>query len=474
MQQVPGPTFSIDRSLSVPVFEQICTALRTRIGAGEIPEASQLPATRSFAVELGVSRSTVVAAYEQLEAEGYIAGKRGSGFTVCAMGQVELQPVHPAPPEHAKETPRALLPFNSGEPDMRLFPHRQWARCVSRICRVAPETMLDGGAVRGNAALRRSIAAYVAEWRGIEAGAEQIIITAGATDALELCLRTLAPRGSAIGIEDPGYPSLNRIVQSQGLRSHYLRVDALGACVPEKDADLKAVVLTPSHQHPLGGAMAPGRRLEFLNWAKRTGAWIIEDDYDSEFRYAGRPIPAMAGFDGLNRTIYLGSFSKTFSNALRIGYVVAPETLIAPLHDSLLRFGTRASGMPQQALAEFIDSGEFYRHLRRVRRIYGERRKHLLARLQQEFSAYGSAPDHGAGMQLVFYLNDAWQDQEICKRARDAGLGLRPLSGFAAEVIGLNGLVLGCCHMEIPEIDAALTRLAQVFDGEAEPKQDQT
>lgn len=463
-QNISSLAFALDRENTLPLFEQICVALRQKIVAGALPEGLRLPATRNLAVELGVARSTVVSAYEQLVAEGYISGRRGAGYIVCAIGQVEMPQSAPKILHPIEETSHAPRPFSGGEPDMRLFPYRQWGRCVARICRVSPEALLEGGSVLGNAALRRSIAAYVADWRGLSVGPHQVIITAGAGDALELCLRTLTQAGDAVGLEDPGYRPLRRIVERQGLVRRSVPVDDLGACVPADDAGVKAVVLTPSHQFPLGGALAPGRRLEFLEWARRTGGWVVEDDYDSEFRYAGRPIPAMAGFDGLNRTLYVGSFSKTFSNRLRIGYLVAPEALLPALKDGLRRTGARASAMPQQALSEFIDSGEFYRHLRRVRRIYAERRRHLLSRLAAEFSDFGHAPDHGAGMQIVFHLRPGLRDAEICARAETAGLGLQPLSDFAVETGGLNGLVLGCCHMQEQEIDLGLAHLSRILN----------
>ncbi len=462
-QNISSLAFTLDRENALPLFEQICAALRQRIVSGTLPEGGRLPATRNLAIELGVARSTVVCAYEQLVAEGYISGRQGAGYSVCAIGQVEIQKAAPRVFQPVEETSHVPRPFSGGEPDMRLFPYRQWGRCVARICRVSPEKLLEAGSVLGNACLRRSIASYVADWRGLSAGPDQVIITAGAGDALELCLRALTQPGDAVALEDPGYLPLRRIVERQGLLRSSVPVDDLGACVPSDKAGAKAVVLTPSHQFPLGGAMAPGRRLEFLEWAGRSGGWVIEDDYDSEFRYAGRPIPAMAGFDGLNRTLYIGSFSKTFSNRLRVGYLVAPEALVPVLKNSLRRTGARASAMPQQALSEFIDSGEFYRHLRRMRRIYAERRKHLLARLTAEFSAFGHAPDHGAGMQIVFHLKPGIPDTQICTQAEAAGLGLQPLSGFAVEACGLNGLVLGCCHMDEPEIDRGLERLAQIL-----------
>lgn len=466
MKQSPWLAFSIDRRAKAPIFEQICSGLRSAIIAGELTEGTRLPPTRAFATELGVSRSTVVTAYEQLVAEGYLSSRQGSGYRVCAMGEVErLRPARwrkDAAREGQAGPPR---PFEPSQPDMRLFPYRQWARAVSRLCRTDPRSMLEGGSRLGNAGLRAAIADHVAQWRGIDAAPGQIIVTAGATDALEICLRTLAEAGNTIALEDPGYPPTRHFARAHGLLVDHLDIDAQGARVPPPASAARLAVLTPSHQYPLGGAMSPGRRLEFLAWAREHDGWIIEDDYDSEFRYAGRPIPAMAGFDQLDRTIYVGSFSKIFSNSLRLGYIVAPEALMDRLAATLGRFGPKASYMPQPALAAFMQSGEFYRHLRRVRRIYGERRKFLIERLRHEFSDHGHVVDHQAGMQLVFHLADGLDDADIARRAAARGVCARPLSAFSIRDTGHNGLILGFCGFSEDEMAPALDVLKACIAG---------
>ena len=468
MKQTAWLAFSINRASPTPVFEQVCEVIRAKAISGDLPEGTKLPPTRVFATELGVSRSTIVTAYEQLVAEGYLYAVQGSAYSICAMGEVELATDNtPAQPNEAEEVTPNPRPFQAGQPDMRLFPHQQWARAVSRVCRSNPQAMLVGGSSFGNFQLRLAIARHVSEWRGIEASAHQIIITAGSTDALEICIRTLAGNDDRIGVEDPGYLPLRRIAGAQGLNPVFMRIDKDGATSPRGVCDLNLVVLTPSHQYPLGGAMSPNRRLEFIRWAERTNGWVIEDDYDSEFRYAGRPIPAMAGFDQLRRTIYIGSFSKIFSNALRLGYVIVPKPLIGDFRTTMGTFGLRASYMPQQALAEFIHSGEFYRHLRRVRRIYAERRKHLLDRISMDFLQYGSVTDHQAGMQIVLHLHPGLNDQQICAQAGKDGLAVQPLSAFCAEKSRYNGLLLGYCGFTWDESSAALDQL-KVILGEFE------
>ncbi len=464
MKQAPWMGFSIERGSDTPIFEQICRAIRAQVAAGELSEGMRLPPTRVFATELGVSRSTLVTAYEQLVAEGYLTSLRGSGYRVSPVGDIELAAAAPpAAPEVAEPAEAGPRPFRAGLPDMRLFPYQQWAKTLARVCRTNPQSMLVGAGVKGNLALRRAVAGHVAEWRGIAASPQQIVITAGSGDALELCIRTLTAPGESIGLEDPGYPPLVSYVTTLGLRTSYLAIDASGARLPQEGEAPSLVVLTPSHQYPLGGAMSPSRRLAFARWAAETNGWIVEDDYDSEFRYAGRPIPAMAGFDRLSRTIYVGSFSKIFSNQLRLGYVIVPEALLARFTRTLERQGVKASLLPQQALAEFIDQGEFYRHLRRMRRIYGERRRYLLTRLAADFGCYGSFDDHQAGMQVAFRFEAPLDDARVAAEAERRGLFVRPLSRYCALPRDLNGLLLGFCAYSEAEMGEALDRLGALL-----------
>lgn len=464
MKQMTWLAFSIDRTSKTPVFEQICAAIRERAISSDLTEGQKMPPTRGFATELGVSRSTIVTAYDQLVAEGYLKGVPGSGYTVCAIGEVELTgQIDRARPALVDDQARAPLPFEASQPDMRLFPHRQWAKAVARVCRTDPQAMLVGGTRFGNLDLRQAIAEHIAEWRGIDASPHQIIVTAGSTDALEICLRTLQKMGGTIDLENPGYQPMRHFADAHGLNINHLSVDDSGAEVPLDQSRPRFAVLTPSHQYPLGGAMSPNRRLEFLAWAKQQDAWIIEDDYDSEFRYAGRPIPAMAGFDQLDRTIYIGSFSKVFSNSLRLGYIIAPDALVSDFRETLKRYGLKASYMPQQPLAEFMKSGEFYRHLRRVRRTYGERRKYLLEELKQHFSEFGHFVDHQAGMQIVFYLKEEFRDTEISKAALLRNVTVKPLSEFSVGPSKYNGLILGFCGFSEAEMEPALVCLKDCF-----------
>ncbi|NRA53086.1 MAG: PLP-dependent aminotransferase family protein [Gammaproteobacteria bacterium] len=474
---------AIDRSRKTAIFEQICQAVRKQAHTGVLKLGSTLPATRVLAEQINVSRSTVVTAYEQLVSEGYLKGHQGAGYTLCATGSVELSSaiiteeivtevvvteaivtdnvptVESVPP---------LIPLAPSQPDMRLFPYRHWAKTMARVCRTNPQAMLTGAGTFGNLPLRQAIANYVKQWRGFEVSPHQIIVTAGATDALTICFRTLGKTGEFVGIEDPGYVPITRIVTNQGLGPVFLDIDQQGAQLPNPQENPRMVVLTPSHQYPLGGVMSPQRRREFIHWANDNNGWIIEDDYDSEFRYAGRPIPAMAALDNLNRTLYIGSFSKVFSNTLRLGYLIVPRALVDPIRQTMDNYGLKAGLMPQQALAQFIDDGDYYRHLRRIRKIYSERRKFLVDELNQKFSRYGQVQDHPAGMQLVFHLNQGLSDVEISLRAKEAGLALVALSDSTIRKLNYNGFILGFCGDSPDEMGDGLNKLLDVMSASAQ------
>lgn len=471
MADIPLLGLSIDPNASVPLFQQVYDALRQRIVSGRIAAGQRMPASRVLAQELSVSRATIVTAYEQLVAEGFAEGRRGSGVYVCTIGEVETldqsnAPPRPAAPQNVRIQPAGLRPFQPGRPDMRLFPHRQWGQCFARIARSAPETLVQQADIFGDPLLRHEICKYLAEWRGVQARPDQILITAGAADAVEICLRTLAQPGQHIAMEDPGYPPLRNIVINLGLKPKWLELDEAGArCPPPSGFGDRAVmsILTPSSQFPLGGAMTPGRRLDHLAWAKSQFGWIIEDDYDSEFRYGGRPIPALSSFDQLGRTLYIGSFSKVFSDTLRLGFLVMPDHLVERVRETLKTYGSKASLAAQHPLGTFMKDGLFYRHIRRMRRIYAERRKGLLDLLSGELHDTLSWKDHQAGMQIAVNLPPEYDDVVLSKELAQAGLSCPALSTYYRRATQENGLLLGFCSHTDQELQDAVPILKRIL-----------
>ena len=480
-----GPALTIERLSPQALFEQIYDGLRQRIASGVIPEGARLPATRPLAIELGVSRATVVAAYEQLQAEGYVAGRGGAGYFVNQMTDVELDSdransgAADAPFESAivrreavtfeskaltSREPANFKPalFKPGVPDPRLFPFQKWGRYLARSARNEPEALVFGHDAFGDLLLREAISAHLAEWRGVRATARQIIVTAGSIDALEICIRTLVSRTEAVAMEDPGYPLLRQFIESLGLACRWLPIDAQGAAVPASQGQgvARLAVVTPSHQFPLGGAMSPARRAEFLAWAEESGGYIIEDDYDSEFRYAGRPIPAMASSDPGGQVIYVGSFSKVLSANLRLGFVVVPDALIEKFATTLVGLGTKASLAVQRPLARFISDGEFYRHIRRVRRIYSDRRKFLILQLRQSLGAGAAISDHNAGMHLTVHLPEVVDDVGLVEQAQVRGLFPGALSAYFSGFEPGCGVILGFCTLDSARAASAIDELS--------------
>ena len=463
---------TLQRNSIQPLFMQLCEQIRERIISGQIDAGLRLPASRSLATELTISRSTVVTAYDQLVAEGYIEGRRGAGYFVRELADSKK------PLRHARKPlteALALLPgggsslTHPGYPDNRLFPYGKWARSLARSARLSPQAMIISESPFGDPQLRQSIANYLADWRGLDILAQQVMVTAGSVDALETCIRTLNSPGDVVGLENPGYLPLRNLVKNQGMRIEWLKVSENGAELPLQSPNKpspRLAVVTPSHQFPLGGAMSANRRREYQQWANANNSWIIEDDYDSEFRYAGRPIPALASLDDSDRTIYVGTFSKVFSVSLRLAYLIMPPALIPEFRQTLSRFGVKAALPCQRALANFIDSGELYRHIRRVRRIYADRRKLLLELIEQKLSHYASFQDHQAGMQVTIKLRPDLDDRVIAAQAQQRGLQLSPLSAHYGDDVAQSGLLLGFCPFNHEEIHANVETLADIIETE--------
>jgi GntR family transcriptional regulator / MocR family aminotransferase len=460
--EIPLLSLNLDRHSARPLFQQIYEQLRDRIVAGDLKTENRLPPSRALAIELGVSRSTTVAAYEQLSAEGFITGRQGSGYYPSRLAEADLpKRTTPRTESRLPGRPGRALPLYPGLPDMRLFPFRQWNRAIARVARSEPEAMVIGDGLFGDRRLRRAIAAHIHDWRGVSASEEQIVVTAGSADALEICVRALMRKEDCIALEDPGFERLRHFTDSLGLATVWLDVDADGARLPNPTpAQPRLAVLTPSHQFPMGGVMSANRRVEYLNWATRNDSYVIEDDYDSEFRYARRPIPALASVDTSGHVLYVGSFSKVFTAGVRLGYLVVPENLIETFARCVAHFGARASISAQRPLAHFIEDGEFLRHIRRMRRIYAERHQALIEALSAHLPPSCRFDNHHAGMQVTVLLPEDTDDRAVCEQARRQGLSLLPLSPHYAGSRPRSGLVLGFAAYSPEEITTAVHHLA--------------
>ena len=486
--KTPLITLAVDRGDPASLQRQIYDRLRQVILSGQIAPGARLPSSRTLARDLGVSRNTVLAAYEQLLYEGYTEGRAGSGTRVSDVlpesllaTRAEGGPAGTADGISGKlsnlttglsglppRTARGHRAFRPGLPDVALFPFDQWSRLLGRFWRRPPESLLHSGDLAGFEPLRQAIAAYLGAVRGVNCEGRQIIITSGAQQALDLISRVLLDPDDAVWLEDPGYAGLRGAFMAVGARIVPVPVDAEGLSVAQgmaraPDAVLAAV--TPSHQYPLGVTMSLTRRLELLDWAGRSGAWILEDDYDSEYRYAGRALSALQGLDTSGRVIYVGTFSKVLFPTLRLGYMVVPPALVDPFLSVRAALDDQPSIAIQPALAEFIGQGLFAAHIRRMRSIYADRQQALVAALQSELSGLLDVVADEAGMHLVAHLRPGCglSDGEASTRAAAAGLTVPALSEYYSGASDAQGLVLGYAALSEPEIDDNVEKLARAL-----------
>ena len=463
---------ALDRRERDPLQVQLYAAIRGRIVSGLAQPGAALPPSRAFAAELVVSRSTVIGAYEQLTAEGYVHGRRGAGVFVSPLPDAQLTVGAPSGAlagTSAGAEPSSIRPFRPGAPDLRLFPHLTWSRMLARAWKAEGATLWADDDPLGSLGLRRAIAGHLAEWRGVRVDPDGIVITAGAAGALELALDAFTVVGDRVAIENPGYPLLPNLVRSRNRVVGAAAVDREGISLESLKAmgPVRMVIATPSHQFPLGGALSIGRRQELLRWTEQCGAIVVEDDYDSEFRYTGRPLPALAAIGGAP-VLYVGTLSKVFWTGLRIGFLAAPPSLAGPLREAAARLGPKASVLPQAPLAEFIDSGEFARHLRRMRRIYGERLRSLRSLISELFGPdLMIADERAAGMHLLARLGPGLAGRmsadEAAARAQAVGVSIAPLSRYYSAPPVQEGLILGFAAYTEPEMRQAALCLRQAL-----------
>ena len=465
-------------ALYVQLFEQA----RDLILSGRLKPRQRLPSTRALAKDLNVSRTTTLAAYEQLMSEGYIEGRTGSGIYVAAelpedllsarreTGAASPLPQETAPDPRLHTTGPGRAPFDGGMPETRGFPFAEWSRRLGRSWRTPSEDMLHLVDPAGHLPLRQAIAHYLKDMRGLDCAPDQIFMTASAAQSIGLVARTLLRAGDAVLVEDPCYPAVRRALIDAGADVVAVPVDAQGfapEAIPKTARGARAVVVTPSRHYPLGMTMPLARRLDLLSWADTARGWIIEDDYDSEYRYVGRPLSALMSLDRSNRVIYLGSFSKIMFRSLRLGYVVAPRALVPEIRTTLADFGPTASALAQPALAGFMEAGHLAAHIRRMRRLYADRQQALTHELETTLAGLLTATRQNAGMHVPAYFTDALaaqvSDVDAARAAADAGVVVSPLSVHYVSAPARQGFLMGFTGFDETEIADSANRLADVL-----------
>jgi len=460
---------------------QLYRQLRGAIVEGRIRLGERLPSTRELASRLQLSRNTVALAYEWLASEGLVSGRAGAGSFVAqsraAPGDIRSQPVPAAPAPDLRTAPvwsrvsrdfgrvaAGSFDFRPGITDPQLFPFDSWRRLVSAQLR--PKA-LNGryGDCAGHPALRDAIASHVGAARGVQADAEDVIITYGAQHAFDLLARVLIEPGTRAAMEDPGYPPIRSLLESFGAAVVGVRVDEEGLRVDALPSDARLVYVTPSHQYPLGMPMSQARRLALLAWARERNAVVIEDDYDSEFRFGGRPLDALHASDRGGRVAYVGTFSKTLLPKLRLGFLIAPRPLQEALKTAYCLSAWHCQWPAQGAMAEFIREGLLARHIRRMRRLYATRHDKVLSIFERRFGRWLEPVPCVAGLHVsAFFRSTIATEALVAAQAEQAGIGLHRLSPYYVDTRARAGLAIGYGGLPSDDIDEGLRRLHTIIE----------
>jgi len=482
-----APIIQIDRRSQEPLHRQIYNAYRAAIVQHTLRPRERVPSTRTLADELGVSRIPVLNAYGQLLAEGYFEARVGSGTVVSStLPEQVMRPQHSVP-RPSSRVPRlrsvnyANLPsphsvvrwlagrrgaFSPGQAALDHFPFKIWSRLIARRCRDLPLASMHYGEPMGFRCLREVIASYLRTSRGVRCEADHIMIVSGSQQALEISTRVLLERGSRVWMEEPGYRFARDVFHLNGCRVVPVPVDREGMDVEagkDRCRTAEAALVTPSHQYPLGATMSASRRLQLLEWAHNSGSWIIEDDYDSEYRYEGMPISSLQGLDPGNHVVYIGTFSKVLFPSLRIGYLVIPPDLVERFIAVRLTMDISPPNFFQLVLADFIQEGHFSRHIRRMRLLYRERRSALLESIRNELDIAVTVLGEQAGLHVSVTLPHGFDDHELSERAARDGLWLVPLSSSYIERPSPQGFILGFSNIPAGEIPRSMKKLRKIL-----------
>ena len=475
-----------------PLFRQLYMALRNAILAGELVAGARLPATRGMAALLGIARNTAIAAYEQLRAEGYLEGRVGSGTVVARDLPVDY-PMVGGPTQGARQdrarpardrgltghavkamefigrtARRGEGAFEIDTPALDALPLETMRRLLTPKLRRDFRRVLTMSDPAGIEPLRRAIAEWARASRGIACSAEHIVVTAGGQHGIDLVARALLAQGDVAAVEDPGDPFVRTLLRGLGAEVLGVPVDDEGMVTHELPrgggAPPRLIHLTPSNHFPLGGTLPMARRVALLNWAQQTGAVVLEDDCDSEFRYASRPLAALKALDAADNVVYVGTFSRILLPSLRLGYLILPEDLVAPVIAIRSLTDRHPPPIEQLLVAEFMLNGHFYTHVRRMRKLYADRQQMLVGALQREFGDRIDVRPAGAGMHVIGWLPAGLNDIAVARKAAELGLVVRPLSPFYYRRKARPGLLLGHAAVTTGQLRAGIRALGQVLE----------
>jgi len=472
---------------SLPLHRQLYEAMRRALLDGKLAPGDRLPSSRELTQDLQLSRNTVVAALNQLTVEGYLVSRVGSGTFVndnlprnsvrqrtasvlATAGRLSARGQALSTTFCANQL--EIQPFTPGIADFSAFPVALWQRLQNKHWRMTYPEMLDYSYAGGYAPLRRAVADYLRVFRSVPLDVEQVIITSGTQQSLELCAQLLADHGDTVWLEDPAYWGAVKAFMATGLKTQAIRVDHEGMAPNAEDQQHppRLIYATPSHQYPTGAVMSLARRQQLLDMARQHDAWILEDDYDSEFRFSGPPLASLAGLDQDQRVLYLGSFSKVLYPGLKLGYLVVPKRMAAAFKQAHYDLN-RPGQMPvQAALAEFIEFGHFATSLRRARHSYAKRREQLLSALQPCLGPDAHISGAEQGLHLCLRLPQGIDDKALALRIGALGLIVRPLSAYCLQRNDVRGLVIGYGYASLADIEKHGPLLAQAILSELTAK----
>ena len=474
------------RDAGGPLYRRLYHALKSTIREGRLAPDARLPSTRELATDLRVSRNTVMLAYEQLLAEGYVVTRDRATTSVARALPAPAAPKSSRPgptragpvsayarrllrrldaPLVRASRPGLRYDFRYGEPSIDEFPREIWRRLLAARARRTARDAFGYASPAGYAPLRAALADYLKRARGVVCDADQIVITSGSQQGFDLATRVLLDPGDVAVVEEPHYPGVTIPFEAAGARLVRVPVDGGGLQTSRLPARARVAYVTPCHQFPTGVIMPLERRLALLAWAGRAGAWVIEDDYVSEFRYEGRPLEALQSLDRDGRVIYVGTFSKTLFPALRIGYLVLPASLVPAFVAAKWATDRFSATLAQEALADFITSGQFERYLRRAGNRNAARRRALIGGLRQHFGDRVEIAGENTGVHLVVWLKDVPPRDlaAVIARAREGGVGLYPVAPFHASPPSRAGLLFGYASLTEADIRAGIRRMADTI-----------
>ena len=479
--QLAKPRRTNSISTRMPNHRRVYEAIRRAITEQILPSGSRLPSTRSLGADLNLSRNTILAAFDQLLDEGYVAARTGSG-TYVTYKQTDdfsnnIRAANTINFDHNMALSKRGLaaadaisahevqPFSPGEDDYSRFPIALWRRLLNRQWRTLNPSLLDSSHEGGYLPLRHTIADYLRVSRAVNLTVDQVLITSGTQQSIDLCARLLTDVNDIAWVENPCYWAARRVLEINGLQLHALAVDKEGMAPSTGDFRVKPrlIYTTPSHQYPKGVVMSYGRRHLLLDYAHNSNAWIIEDDYDSEFRFEGRPISSLQGMDEHGRVLYLGTFSKVMYPGIRLGYMVIPPQLVAAFKNGLYELQRPGQVMIQAALADFMEEGHFASHIRRLRQTYAERRRLLQTALSSIASVGARLSMVDSGLHLVVEFDTHIDDVKVATMAAQQGLRVYPLSNYCIGDNPEKGLIIGYAYAATEDILRYGSELAKVI-----------